>query len=148
MLWGTSLLFWELLALQAICPSFAVLSWSGHQLVFWPLKTSKLGILMVNICLVCCLLCLTLHYTYVVDSCVELIRTRVMLCLLKMDKLGCRLVNNCLVGCLFCLTYCFFAGLCVCHHPSSEGSLQLWLWMAFHWTLVVSFVACTCMCNE
>ncbi len=30
----------------------------------------------------------------------------------------------------------------------SEGSLQLGLWMAFRLTLVVSFVACQCMCNE
>jgi len=77
-----------------------------------------------------------------------LIQTEVMLCLKKMNRLGCGLVNNCLVGCLFCLTCCLFADFCVCLYPSSEGSLQLRLWMAFRLTLVVSFVACPCMCNE
>ncbi len=33
-------------------------------------------------------------------------------------------------------------------NPSSEGSLQLRLWMAFRLILVVSFVACPFLCNE
>jgi len=103
---------------------------------------------MVNDCLVCCLLCLALHYTYDLDSYVGLIQTEVMLCLLKMNTLGCRLVNNCLVGCLFCPTCRLLADFCVCLYPSSEGSLQLRLWMAFRFTLVVSFAARTCICNE
>ena len=103
---------------------------------------------MVSNCLVCCLLCLALHYTCDLDSYVGLIETEVMLCFLKMNRLGCGLVNNCLVGCLFCLTCCLFADFCVCLYPSSEGSLQLRLWMAFRLTRVVSFVACPCMCNE
>ncbi len=91
-------------------------------------------------CLVCCLLCLALHYTCDLDSYVGLIQTEVMLCLKKMNKLGWGLVNNCLVNCLFCLTCCLFADFCVCLHPSSEGSLQLRLWMAFRLTLVVTFL--------
>jgi len=93
---------------------------------------------MVSNCLVCCLLCLALHYTCDLDGYVGLIQTEVMLCLLKMNRLGCGLVNNCLVGCLFCLTCCLFADFCVCLYPSNEGSLQLRLWMAFRLTLVVS----------
>ncbi len=88
------------------------------------------------------------HYTCDLDSYVGLIGAEVMLCFLKMNRLGCGLVNNCLVGCLFCLTCCLFADFCVCLYPSSEVSLQLRLWMAFRLTLVVSFVACPCRCNE
>jgi len=91
---------------------------------------------------------LLLHYTRDLDSYVGLIQTEVMLCLKKMNRPGCGLVNNCLVGCLFCLTCCLFADFCVCLYTSNEGSLQVRLWMAFRLTLVVSFVACPCMCKE
>ncbi len=47
---------------------------------------------MVSNCLVCCLLCLAIHYTCDLDNYVGLIQTEVMLCLLKMNRLGCGLV--------------------------------------------------------
>jgi len=90
----------------------------------------------------------SLRYTCDLDSYVGLIQIKLMLCLLKMNRLGYRPVNKCLVGCLFCLTCGLFVDLQFCLYPSSEGGLQLRLWMAFRFTLVVSFVACTCMCNE
>ena len=118
------------------------------RFAFCLVKRGQLGILMANSCLVFCLLCLALQYTCDLDSYVELLQTRVILCLLITNRLGCRLVNNCLVGYLFCLPCFLFAYFYVCLYPNSEDSLQLRMWMAFCLTLVVSFVASTCMCNE
>jgi hypothetical protein len=41
---------------------------------------------MVSNCLVCCLLCLALHYTCDIDSYVGLIETEVMLCLFEIEQ--------------------------------------------------------------